>query len=54
MTAVACGVDWRSGRLLSGGGGKRRGMKGEGGEGEGEWGGDGFLNRRGNRTAPLS
>lgn len=53
MTAVTCGVDWKLERLLGGGGGKRRGRKG-GEEGEGEWGRDGCLNRRGNRTAPLS
>jgi len=55
MTSVTCGAEWTGGRGgFSGGGGKRRGIKGEGEEEEGGWGGDGFLNRRGNRTAPLS
>lgn len=46
-------MEWIGGQdgFLEEGGGGKRGIKGEG---EAEWGGDGFLNRRGNRTAPLS
>lgn len=37
MTSVTCGAEWTGGRGgFSGGGGKRRGIKGEGEEEEGE------------------